>query len=119
MPRREIGPTTLEKLGEYATGRNVSLYRAAGEVGLESALSERAVSRVRHFVEWLDRTRQAVEQQDSVSVLKRMFSDIEYEDWLHQNANTPKQAERRMANVWYLLDSVQFMLERDKGPRMK
>lgn len=115
VPRREIGPTTLEKLGEYATGRNVSLYRAAGEVGLESALSERAVSRVRHFVEWLDRTRQAVEQQDSVSVLKRMFSDIEYEDWLHQNANTPKQAERRMANVWYLLDSVQFMLERDKG----
>ncbi len=115
VPRREIGPSTLEKLGEYATGRNISLYLASGEVGLGATMSERAVARVRQFVEWLDRTRQAVEQQDSVSVLKRMFSDIEYEDWLHQHANTPKQAERRMANVWYLLESVQMMLERDKG----
>jgi ATP-dependent DNA helicase Rep len=44
-----------------------------------------------------------------------MFVDIEYEDWLHQTSNTPKQAEKRMANVWYLIDNVKYMLDRDKG----
>ena len=48
-------------------------------------------------------------------VLKQLFTDIEYDQWLYQNANTPKQAERRMENVWYLIDSVKNMLEKDKG----
>ncbi|PID43677.1 MAG: DNA helicase Rep [Proteobacteria bacterium] len=115
VPRREIGPSTLEKLGEYATERNISLFQASVEVGLKSRLPERSIARLGNFHSWLQKTARACEQEDSISVLKRMFSDIEYEDWLHLNSNTSKQAESRMANVWYLLDSVRFLLERDKG----
>jgi len=50
-----------------------------------------------------------------VPVLKQLFTDIEYDQWLYQNANTPKAAERRMENVWYLIDSVKKMLDADKG----
>jgi len=77
VPRREIGPSTLEKLGEYATERNVSLFQASAEVGLESRLPDRAVAKLRNFNSWLQKTAQACEQEESVSVLKRMFSDIE------------------------------------------
>ncbi len=35
-PRRSIGATTLEKLGKYATKREVSMLTACSEVGLES-----------------------------------------------------------------------------------
>ena len=38
--------------------------------------------------------------------------DIDYEGWLHQNASAPKVAERRMENVWFLLDSIKWILER-------
>ncbi len=113
VPRREIGPSTLEKLGEYATERNISLFRAAAEVGLDSRLPARSVARLRTFTAWLKKTAQACAQEDSVSVLKRLFADIEYEDWLYLNCNTPRQAEKRMANVWYLLDSIRFLLESD------
>lgn len=34
VPRREIGSTTLEKLGNYATERKVSMYAATDEIGL-------------------------------------------------------------------------------------
>ena len=54
-------------------------------------------------------------QEDPIPVLKQMFTDIEYEEWLHQNASSPKQAERRMENIWYLVDSVRKMLDADKG----
>ncbi|ARU54215.1 MAG: DNA helicase Rep [Pseudomonadales bacterium] len=115
VPRREIGPSTLEKLGEYATERDISLYRAVDELGLEQRLPEKAIQKLRQFRQWLERTAEDCQRKEAISVLKQMFTDIEYEDWLYQNSNTPKQAERRMDNVWYLVDSIQRMLERDKG----
>jgi len=115
VPRREIGPSTLEKLGLYSTDRGISLNQAVGEIGLEQALSGKALDRVRKFSDWLRRTTERCYQEDPVSSIKRLFTDIEYDQWLYQNSNTPKQAERRMENVWYLVDSLKKMLEEDKG----
>ncbi len=115
VPRREIGPSTLEKLGNYATQREISLSQAVNEVGLEQMLSEKALGRVRRFSAWLKRTTERCYQEDPIPVVKQMFTDIEYDQWLYQNANTPKQAEKRMENVWYLVDSLRNMLETDKG----
>ena len=115
VPRREIGPSTLEKLGTYATQRHVSLYQATQELGLESVLSEKALERVRRFCDWLKRTTDRCYQEDPIPVVKQLFTDIEYDQWLYQNCNTPKQAEKRMENVWYLVDSLRNMLEADKG----
>src|SRR3546814_15081508 len=36
VPRREIGSTTLEKLGNYATERKISMYNACDEIGRAS-----------------------------------------------------------------------------------
>ncbi len=115
VPRREIGPSTLEKLGTYATQREISLSQAVNEVGLEQVLSDKALSRVRRFSEWLKRTTERCYQEDPIPVVKQMFTDIEYDQWLYQNSNTPKQAEKRMENVWYLVDSLRNMLDVDKG----
>ena len=115
VPRREIGPSTLEKLGTYATEREASLYDASQEIGLEQVLNGKALARVRRFCDWLKRITDRCYQEDPVPVLKQLFTDIEYDQWLYQNANTPKQAERRMENVWYLIESVKNMLEKDKG----
>jgi len=115
VPRREIGPSTLEKLGNYATERNVSLNQAVSEVGLEQALNGKALERVRRFSDWLSRTTQRCYQEDPIVAVKQMFTDIEYDQWLYQNSNTPKQAEKRMENVWYLVDSLKNMMDADKG----
>lgn len=115
VPRREIGPSTLEKLGNYATQRHVSLYEACSEMGLEQHLQGKALERVRRFCDWLKNITRRCYQEDPVPVLKQLFTDIEYDQWLYQNANTPKAAEKRMENVWYLIESVKSMLENDKG----
>jgi len=115
VPRREIGPSTLEKLGLYSTDRGISLNQAVGEIGLEQALSGKPLDSVRRFSDWLKRTTERCYQEDPVKAIKQLFTDIEYDQWLYQNSNTPKQAERRMENVWYLVDSMKKMLEEDKG----
>ncbi len=115
VPRREIGPSTLEKLGQYATQRNVSLFSAVHELGAEQHLSESALGRLRMFCSWVRDTTRRCYEDDPMRTLKQMFTDIDYEDWLHQNSSSPTQAQRRMQNVWYLMDSLARMLDQDKG----
>jgi len=115
VPRREIGPKTLEQLGHYAQHRQVSLFRALHDLGAETQLPERGLDRLRRFAQWIDRTCRRLHTEDPIPVIKQLFTDIEYDQWLAQHANTPKQAEKRMANVWFLVDSLQKILDQDKG----
>ncbi|MDX1633227.1 MAG: DNA helicase Rep [Marinobacter sp.] len=115
VPRREIGPRTLEQLSHYARARDVSLFRALGDLGAESQVAEKGLARLRRFSDWVDRTCQRLHQEDPVPVIKQLFTDIEYEEWLHQHAGSPKQAERRMENIWYLVESIKRMLDDGKG----
>jgi ATP-dependent DNA helicase Rep len=115
VPRREIGPRTLGQLTHYARSRDVSLTRAMGDIGAAAHVSEKGLDRLRRFAHWLNRTCERLHQEDPVPVIKQMFTDIEYEEWLHQHAGTPKQAQRRMENIWYLVESIRRMLEDDRG----
>lgn len=115
VPRREIGPSTLEKLGNYSTERNISLFQACSEIGLEQVLKDRPLEKVRRFCSWLENITRRCYEEDPIPVIKQLFTDIEYDQWLYQNASTPKAAERRMENIWYLVDSMKNMLDADKG----
>ncbi|MDF1762305.1 MAG: DNA helicase Rep [Oleibacter sp.] len=111
-PRREIGPTTIEKLSEYATMRNTSMLSATTEMGLEQQLMPKALDRLRRFGHWLDNITRNAYTGDPVAAIKEMINDIDYESYLLQNSGTPHQAERRMKNVWYLVDSIQKMIDK-------
>ena len=49
VPRREIGPATLEKVGHYANELHVSLFEASLEQGLAAHLGGRALQNVANF----------------------------------------------------------------------
>ncbi|MBE0482967.1 MAG: DNA helicase Rep [Bacterioplanes sp.] len=111
-PRREIGPTTIEKLSEYAMKRGISMMSATTEMGLEQLLMPKAVDRLRRFGHWLENITRQAYTNDAVAAIKEMVQDIDYEGYLLQNSGTPNQAERRMKNVWFLIDSIQKMIDR-------
>ncbi|MGC8119944.1 DNA helicase Rep [Marinobacter sp. VGCF2001] len=115
VPRREIGPRTLEQLSHYARSRNVSLFKALGDMGAETHVTEKGLDRLRRFAHWVDKTCERLFSEDPIPVVKQLFTDIEYEEWLHQHSGSPKQAERRMENIWYLVESTQRMLDDGKG----
>ncbi|MEH6578153.1 MAG: DNA helicase Rep [Amphritea sp.] len=112
LPRREIGPTTLLKLGEYASSRNVSLFSACGEIGLEQVLPQAAVERLRRFNHWLEGILEQCERGDPIAGMQQMVEDIDFAGWIAQNSSSETVAERRMQNVWILLDSLSNTLER-------
>jgi len=118
VPRREIGSTTLEKLGNYATERKISMYNAADEMGLGEHLDSRYSERLQRFKHWMDKIRQQCAENEPIAVLRSMVMDIDYENWLRQNASSDKVAEARMGNVWFLIDALKNTLERDEDGDM-
>lgn len=113
-PRREIGPATLEKIATYAAERGVSMCDACEEIGLETQLSFRAMSRVREFITWLKAKSELAERGAPVAAVKELISDVRYEDWLLDISNDPKSAERKMANVNELVDWLLRMSEKNE-----
>jgi len=113
VPRREIGPGTMEKLANYASERGASLLAACQEIGLEQVLPTRAVERLGRFAHFIDGVRKRMDQGDAIAAIREMIRDMDYEAWLYQNASAPTIAERRMANVWTLIDQLEKSMHRD------
>ncbi|KTT29089.1 ATP-dependent DNA helicase Rep [Pseudomonas oryzihabitans] len=118
VPRREIGSTTLEKLGNYAGSRDLSMYAAADEIGLGEHLDARFTERLARFKRWMDGVRQNCAGEDPIGALRSMVMDIDYENWIRQNASSDKVADFRMGNVWFLMDALKNILEKDEDGEM-
>src|SRR5690606_24604906 len=111
-PRRQIGTSTLEGLGGYASERQISLLAAIEEVGVRSRIPEKNLERLRRFAHWIDQVKRNCTGDNPVEAIREMLGDIDYEGWLHQNSNTPKAAEKRMENVLYLVESLQKSIDK-------
>ncbi len=118
VPRREIGSATLEKLGNYASERQLSLYAACDEMGLAALLDSRFTERLARFKAYMERLRRQCAEGDPIAALRAMVVDIDYEPWIRQNSSSERAAAFRMGNVWYLIDALKTLLEKDDGTDM-
>ncbi|PPD45711.1 MAG: DNA helicase Rep [Methylobacter sp.] len=114
-PRREIGPTTLEKLGAYANERHISLFAASSEFGLMQSLSEKSRLRLGKFKDWVLETAGDIERGDTFVVIEKMIGQLGYEQWLRENSKTKESAERKMKNVSELVDWLKRIGEKDSS----
>ena len=103
-PRREIGPSTLEKLGEYAGRRHVSMFRASFEMGLAQELAGRAHQRLTTFTDWLREMSRRAEDEPPAKLARELIEEIGYADWLKETSKDPKAADKRMEYVTEVLE---------------
>ncbi len=111
-PRRQIGTSTLEALSLYSTDRNISLYQAAGEMGLQTVLGDKAYQRLQMFVQMMDNYRRDTYGEYPIKALHELLEEIDYEEWLMQNASSTAVAEKRLENVHFLITSIENTLKR-------
>jgi len=113
-PRRQIGPTTLEKLGGYANKRGLSLYDTIDEVGLSASMPTNNLQRLKDFKRWIEQARKNVYEGNSIAAINEMLSDADYLGWLHQNASSDHVAQKRWDNVNFLLAQLTQVLKNDQ-----
>jgi len=112
-PRREIGPTTLEKLGAYANDRHITLFAACYELGLTQSLPEKSIQRLKKFGDWVLATAEKIEKGDTFKVIEAFIQQINYEAWLHENSKTQAAAERKIKNVSDLIEWLKRIADKE------
>lgn len=116
-PRREIGPNTLEKLGDYANERHISLFAACTELGLGQRLGEKAQHRLEKFCHWVNDTADRLNRGDTFAVIEAFIQQIGYEQWLKENSKTDSAAERKIKNVYELIEWLKRIAEKDNSEK--
>ena len=114
VPRREIGPTTLEKLGAYANRRHISLFAACYEMGLATELADGARQRLQHFCDRIKDVADRAQRGDTFAVLDEFIVAIDYDGWLRETAPS-EVAKRKMGQVRELLDWLKRIATEDEA----
>jgi len=106
-PRREIGASTLQKLGLYAQSRSCSLFRACGEMGLQQAMSDRAYENLQRFSQWMLEKVDQLQNEKLAFVIRNLVNEIDYETYLTDSCKSQNVAEKRMENVNELISWIE------------
>ncbi|SHI03601.1 DNA helicase Rep [Ferrimonas marina] len=113
VPKRGMGPATLEKIGRLANSKQISLFAASFEPEIEQVLPPQAAETVMVFTRWLVKLGDRAVRGDTLDALKDMIRGINYEDHLYDSSPSPKAAEMRMKNVSELYRWITDMIEGD------
>lgn len=113
-PKREIGAATLEKLGQLANEKQVSLFEAIFDFELIQRLTPKPYQALQDFGRWIVELSDQAVRSEPKNAIKEMLGKIQYEAYLYETATTPKAAEMQSRNVQTLFEWVEGMLEGDE-----
>ncbi len=106
IPRRDIGPKTMDGLNTYSKKREQSLFSSSFEIGLKTCISERGYSNLQKFSNFLVMFQERLKKEDINKVINDYINFIDYEEWIKETAATPKAGEVKVANVFELLKMI-------------
>ena len=108
VPKRGIGHTTLQALGNFATRYKLSLFEALFSHSLGTALPARAVTTLHEFGRAVNdleyRARHTVGHEAARAFLNEWLKDIAYEQHLVDSEDNEKVAAARWTNVMEFCD---------------
>jgi ATP-dependent DNA helicase Rep len=113
VPRRKLGTSTMEALGNFANQQHCSLTQACSRIG-QDQIPEAGLKRLQEFNNWMAAIRRQCEGSSGVSGIRQLVRDIKYEDWLNQLSSSEDVAQRRMSNVDFLIDSLQRVMSMEQ-----
>jgi ATP-dependent DNA helicase Rep len=108
-PRRDIGATTLEKLGAIAGSRHVSLLRAAQSDAALAQLPPRAAGSLGAFARMIDEFATRAHRVAASVLADELVARIGYADHITSEIKEPALRERRLANLAELSEWLRAM----------
>jgi len=97
-PKKGIGNTTLERLGEYAAQKHISLFEAAFEGGFQQLIGAKQLDDLITFCNFINRMQERSTKDPAGEVLNDLLGAIQYEMHLY-DSEEPRAAETKWKNV--------------------
>lgn len=113
VPKREIGATTLEKLGQIAQTRNASLLDAARSDAVLRQLSPRPASALAGFTALMDELRSASLHESAADLVETVLKRTGYASEIAASTTDVALRERRLGNLRELGDWFRAMQRND------
>lgn len=113
IPKRAIGPVTLEKLGLFAQENNLSLLGASSDQRLSMVLPKKAETQLHEFADFIATfTRELLEDDEPVPKVRQMMNEAGYIDYIREQSATPAQEKSKLDNIENLFTSIQNLINR-------
>jgi ATP-dependent DNA helicase Rep len=97
-PKRGIGGSTLEALGQAAGRRHIGLFAAIFAPGIETEIKPAPLAALREFGNFINRIEYRAQREPAGQVLDDLLKAIGYEAWLFETQEA-RDAESRWGNV--------------------
>lgn len=97
-PKKGIGNTTLERLGEYASTQQLSLFAAAFESGFQQTVGNKQLDDLLTFCQFIQTLQSRAVKDPAQDVLNDLLNAIQYESFLYDGEEA-RAAESRWGNV--------------------
>jgi len=99
LPRRDIGATTLEKLGELAGTRHLSLLRAAQTDSVLGQIAARSASSLLGFATLVRELAAKAERMPAADLVEELIRRVGYAEHIAAQVKEPALRERRLENL--------------------
>jgi len=105
-PPRGIGETTLRRLGQFATERQIGLWSACRQLEQVPGLDGRSAAALRQFIDLVERYRERFQDRADGPGLRELVREVRFFDDIHSQASSFAQAARRIDNVDELIEQL-------------
>ncbi|MEE2961917.1 MAG: UvrD-helicase domain-containing protein [Myxococcota bacterium] len=117
-PPRGIGPTTVERLTNYAEAVGCPLYRAMVSFNEIPELKPAARASIQQFLDFTSRHSDSLKNAELVNLpgaIDAMLSDINYREFVYSSDDSPGVATRRVENLNAFMRSVERFCQSEKS----
>jgi ATP-dependent DNA helicase Rep len=97
-PKKGIGNTTLERLGEYASAHHLSLFAAAFEGECQREIGSRQLEDLLNFCQYINKLQERATKDPAGDLLNDLLNTIQYDTYLY-DSEEPRSAESKWGNV--------------------
>ncbi len=99
VPRRDIGTTTLEKLGTLAQSRHVGLLQAARNDSVLTQIASRQASALVTFGALIGQLADAAQRLSAADLVEELIRRTRYDEFLRDQTADPAAQQRRRENL--------------------
>ncbi len=110
-PKKGIGNTTLERLGEYASAHKISLFAAAFEGDFQSEIGHKQCDDLLNFCQYINKLQDRAVRDIAGEVLNDLLTTIQYEAYLY-DTEEQRAAEAKWSNV---LDFIGWLTKKGEA----
>ena len=115
LPRRDIGATTLERLGELAGTRGLSMLRALQYDALLTPLTPRAAASLVRFGQLIGEFAARAQRMPAADLVDELMQRIGYAEHVAGQVKDAALRERRLANLRELVEWMRAMPSHGAG----